>query len=89
MLPGATVYAADIFCGHGGASLSLLAVELDWMAREQVAVVNISLVGAKSVLLTGLVRAMTRAASCSSPPSATTGRRRRRSIRRPTRASSA
>jgi hypothetical protein len=59
VMPGATLQAADIFCGHGGGSLSLLAVELDWMAREEVAVVNISLVGAKSVLLTGLVRAMT------------------------------
>jgi hypothetical protein len=59
VMPGATVYASDIFCGHGGASLSLLAIALDWMAREKVAVVNISLVGAKSVLLTGLVRAMT------------------------------
>ena len=59
VLAGATLLAADIFCGHGGGSLSLLAVELDWMAREKVAVVNISLVGAKSVLLTGLVRAMT------------------------------
>jgi subtilisin family serine protease len=59
VLTGATLYAADIFCGHGGGSLSLLAVELDWMAREKVAVVNISLVGAKSILLTGLVRAMT------------------------------
>jgi subtilisin family serine protease len=59
VIPGATLYAADIFCGHGGGSLALLAVALDWMAREKVAVVNISLVGAKSVLLTGLVRAMT------------------------------
>jgi subtilisin family serine protease len=58
MLPGATLYAADVFCGHGGGSLSLLAVELDWMARERVPVVNISLVGAKSVLLTTLVRVM-------------------------------
>ena len=57
--PGATLYASDIFCGHGGGSLSLLAIALDWMARERVAVVNISLVGAKSPLLTGLVRAMT------------------------------
>jgi len=56
--PGAQLYAADIFCGHGGGSLALLAIALDWMAREQVPVVNISLVGAKSVLLTGLVRAM-------------------------------
>ncbi len=59
VLPGATLYAADIFCDHAAGSLSLLALELDWMAREQVAVVNISLVGAKSILLTGLVRAMT------------------------------
>jgi len=59
VIPGATLHASDIFCGHGGGSLSLLAVALDWMAREKVPVVNISLVGAKSVLLTGLVRAMT------------------------------
>ena len=58
VIPGATLYASDIFCGHGGGSLSLLAIALDWMAREKVAVVNISLVGAKSPLLTGLVRAM-------------------------------
>ncbi len=59
VIPGATLYSADIFCGHGGGSMSLLAVALDWMAREKVAVVNISLVGAKSLLLNGLVRAMT------------------------------
>lgn len=59
VVPGATLYAADIFCGHGGGSLSLLAIALDWMAREKIPVVNISLVGAKSILLTGLVRAMT------------------------------
>jgi subtilisin family serine protease len=56
--PRATLYAADVFCGHGGGSIALVAVALDWMARERVPVVNISLVGAKSVLLTGLVRAM-------------------------------
>ena len=58
VIPGATLYAADIFCGHGGGSMSLLAIAVDWMAREKVAVVNISLVGAKSILLTGLVRAV-------------------------------
>jgi subtilisin family serine protease len=36
----------------------MLAVALDWMAREGVPVINISLVGAKSVLLTQLVRVM-------------------------------
>jgi subtilisin family serine protease len=60
LLPGATLYAADVFCGHGGGSIALLAVALDWMAQERVAVVNVSLVGAQSVLLTGIVRAMTR-----------------------------
>jgi subtilisin family serine protease len=59
VIPRATLYAADIFCGHGGGSMGLLAIALDWMAREQVPVVNISLVGAKSILLTGLVRTMT------------------------------
>ena len=58
VIPGAELYAADIFCGHTGGSIALLSVALDWMARERVPVVNISLVGAKSVLLTGLVRAM-------------------------------
>lgn len=58
--PGAALYAADIFCGHGGGSFALLALALDWMAREQVPVVNISLVGAQSLLLTGIVRAMSR-----------------------------
>ncbi len=59
VIPGARLYASDIFCGHGAGSLSLLALALDWMAREKIPVVNVSLVGAKSVLLTGLVRAMT------------------------------
>jgi hypothetical protein len=60
VIPGATLYASDIFCGHGGGSIGLLAIALNWMAQEKVAVVNISLVGARSVLLTGLVRAMTK-----------------------------
>jgi hypothetical protein len=59
VIPAATLYASDIFCGHGAGSLSLLALALDWMAREKIPVVNVSLVGAKSVLLTALVRAMT------------------------------
>ena len=58
VLPGAELYAADVFCGYPAGSIALLAVALDWMARERVPVVNISLVGAKSVLLTGLVRVM-------------------------------
>lgn len=58
VVPGAELFAADVFCGHPAGSIALLALALDWMARERVAVVNISLVGAKSLLLTGLVRVM-------------------------------
>lgn len=57
-MPGAELYAADVFCGHPGGSIALLSIALDWMVREHVAVINISLVGAKSVLLTQLVRVM-------------------------------
>jgi Subtilase family len=57
-LPGAELYAADVFCGHTGGSIALLSLALDWMAREGVPVINISLVGAKSVLVTQLVRVM-------------------------------
>lgn len=57
-LAGAELYAADVFCGKAGGSVAMLALALDWMASRQVAVVNISLVGAKSLLLTGLVRTM-------------------------------
>ena len=58
-LPDATLYAADIYCGQPtGGNIALLAIALDWMARERIAVVNISLVGPKSALLTSLVRAM-------------------------------
>lgn len=57
-MPGADLYAADVFCGNPGGSIALLSIALDWMAREGVPVINISLVGAKSVLLTQLVRVM-------------------------------
>ncbi len=57
-IPGAELYAADVFCGNPGGSIALLSIALDWMAREGVAVINISLVGPKSVLLTQLVRVM-------------------------------
>ncbi len=57
-MPGAELYAADVFCGHAGGSIALLSIALDWMARESVPVINISLVGTKSILLTQLVRVM-------------------------------
>jgi len=50
--PGASLYAADIYCDQptGGAA-SLIAGALAWLAREQVAVINLSLVGPPNQLL--------------------------------------
>jgi len=45
-VPGAALYAADIYCGQPvGGAVENLALALAWMAREKVAVVNVSLVG--------------------------------------------
>lgn len=56
-LPDATVYAADVFCDLpvGGASDRIVAA-LDWMARENVAVVNVSLVGPRNLLVENATR---------------------------------
>jgi subtilisin family serine protease len=44
--PGAALYAADIYCDSPrGGSAERIAGALGWLAREQVAVINISLVG--------------------------------------------
>jgi hypothetical protein len=57
--PGGTVYAADIYCDQptGGAA-SLIAAALAWLAREQVGVINLSLVGPPNQLLERAVSAM-------------------------------
>ena len=54
-----TLYAADLWCGDavGGATSNLVAA-LAWMARENVAVINISLVGPDNPVLAHAVRAM-------------------------------
>lgn len=46
------VFAADVYCGQpaGGAS-DAVAAALGWMARERVAVINMSLVGPRNALL--------------------------------------
>lgn len=45
-LPGATLFAADVYCGEAvGGSAERIAQALGWMAKERVAVVNVSLVG--------------------------------------------
>lgn len=58
-IPGATLYAADVYCDQptGGAA-ALLVEALAWMARENVPVVNISLVGPANLTLERAVRAV-------------------------------
>jgi hypothetical protein len=57
--PGATLYAADIYCDSpSGGSAERIAGALAWLAREQVAVVNISLVGPPNRTLERVVGAM-------------------------------
>lgn len=54
-----TLYAADLWCGDvvGGATSNLVDA-LAWMARERVAVINISLVGPDNPVLARAVQAM-------------------------------
>jgi hypothetical protein len=59
--PQAALYAADIYCsddnGTGG-SAARIAAALGWLAREQVAVINLSLVGPPNQILERVVRTM-------------------------------
>ncbi|MFP5393553.1 MAG: S8 family serine peptidase [Gammaproteobacteria bacterium] len=44
--PRAPLYAADIYCGNpAGGAAATIAGALDWLAREHVAVINLSIVG--------------------------------------------
>lgn len=56
-LPGATLYAADVFGGvvTGGSALDI-ARALDWLAQNNVVVVNASLAGPPNALLAAAVR---------------------------------
>ncbi|WP_135213055.1 S8 family serine peptidase [Vitreimonas flagellata] len=57
--PGARIYAADIFGGAptGGAS-SALARALGWLAQENVAVINVSLVGPRNRVVEAVIARM-------------------------------
>ena len=58
---GTTLFAADIYCGQvAESSAEAVAQALAWMVRENVAVVNISLVGPPNRLLERAVQAMVR-----------------------------
>jgi len=57
--PQATLYAADIYCDSAtGGSAARIAAALDWLAREQVAVINLSLVGPSNLILERVVAGM-------------------------------
>lgn len=57
-VPGATLYAADVFGGASdGGSAAEIASALNWMADNHVAVTNISLTGPPNLLLAAAVKA--------------------------------
>ena len=55
--PGAELYAADVFCGlpTGGAA-DAISDAFAWLARQKVAVINVSLVGPSNAILEAVVR---------------------------------
>jgi len=57
--PHAELFAADVYCGlPTGGSVDRLAAALGWMARERVAVINVSLVGPRNALLERVVASL-------------------------------
>lgn len=57
--PGASLYAADVYCDEPtGGSVARILGALGWLAREQVGVVNLSLVGPRNAALARAVEAM-------------------------------
>lgn len=57
--PRAELFAADVYCGKPtGGSVDAVAAAFGWMARERVAVVNVSLVGPRNALLERVVKTL-------------------------------
>ncbi|MBQ5946031.1 S8 family serine peptidase [Massilia sp. ST3] len=57
--PEAALYAADVYCGDpAGGAADRIAAALGWLARQQVGVINISLVGPPNALLGRAIAAM-------------------------------
>ncbi len=60
VLPGADLYAADVYCGAPtGGAVDALAGAFSWMVRERIAVINVSLVGPDNAVLARLVASLT------------------------------
>ena len=56
---GSELYAADVYCGlASGGAVDAVAEAFGWLAGSQVAVINVSLVGPRNVLLERVVRRM-------------------------------
>jgi hypothetical protein len=54
--PDAHLYAADVYCGQPtGGAVDSIAAQLGWLMREQVPVINVSLVGPSNLLLERIV----------------------------------
>jgi hypothetical protein len=57
--PGAELFAADVYCGlPTGGAVDAVADAFDWLAREGVPVINVSLVGPANALLASVVHAL-------------------------------
>jgi hypothetical protein len=57
--PNATLFAADVYCGKPtGGSIERIAAAFSWLDTNRVAVINVSLVGPKNVLLEKIIAAM-------------------------------
>lgn len=55
----AELFAADVYCGEpAGGAVDAVAAAFGWMAKERVAVINVSLVGPRNALLERVVRAL-------------------------------
>ncbi len=54
-----TIYSADVYCGlPTGGAIDSVAAAFGWLARERVAVINVSLVGPRNALLERVVSAL-------------------------------
>jgi subtilisin family serine protease len=55
----AEIFAVDVYCGEPtGGAVDAVAAAFGWLAREKVAVINVSLVGPRNALLERLVNAL-------------------------------
>jgi subtilisin family serine protease len=60
VLVGAELYAANVYCDvPTGGAVDALAAAFSWLAKQRVAVINVSLVGPDNAALAGIVRTLT------------------------------